>query len=514
MVITSTKKFKLNILAYFVSICSLVAQKNTAPNIIVVLADDIGVGDISKYRNIHSDNIILKTPNIDGLADQGMMFTDAHSPAALCSPTRYSIMTGNSSYRSLEPWGVWSGYAHPVIKPDQMTLGKLMKQANYNTAFFGKWNIGTSFAKKDMPNVMFKPTGEDIVTDADITKILFGPTQMGFDYSLTLPAGIQDAPYALYENDTWFKLGENSEIAMVDDEFLSKLNLKRDKDIGLGDSNWDPHKIGPVLAEKAVEYISKNANKEKPFFIYYCSQAVHVPHAPADKLNGVKVKGSTPSLHMDMIKELDLQIGMMVSELKKQGIFKNTVFIFTSDNGGLLGMKETMKSGHKVSDIYRGGKNQPYEGGHRVPFIVSWPNGIKKNQISDKPILGLDIMATIAAISNQKLSENVAQDSYNLLPILQNKKDATTHPYLMVQGGSAHDFIIIENGWKLIVNVDKKDKTNKTSKPIALFNLNDNIEENEAENFINHPKYKDKVAQLYEKYNHTRSSLIFTGKHD
>lgn len=491
------------------------ALKNKKPNIIVVLADDIGVGDISKYRRMHSDNIILETPNIDKLADQGMMFTNAHSPAALCATTRYGIMTGNSCYRSTHPWGIWSAYSKSVIKEDQMTLGKLMKQAGYNTAFLGKWHLGGSFAKKGNSNQPYYPekNGDLPELDVDITRILHGPKQLGFDYSVSLPAGIQSVPYAVYENHEWLKLKEDSKIAVIDAAYLSKLNLKLDKAVGYGDSNWDPHKIGAILANKAVDYIADNANKENPFFMYYCSQAVHVPHAPADNLDGKQIKGTTPSLHMDMIKELDVQMGMMVAELKKQGVYENTVFIFTSDNGGLLGDKKTIKSGHQVSDIYRGAKNQAYEGGHRVPFIVSWPKSIKRNQVSDKPILGLDIMATIAAISNQKLSKNVAQDSYNLLPILKDEKHAKTHPFLMIQGGSAHEFIIMEAGWKLIVKVSKKDNTNKTSTPIALFNLNDNVEENEAENYINNPKYKDKLNHLYKKYNDTRSSLVYTGNH-
>lgn len=493
---------------------SVNAQKSKRPNIVVVLADDIGVGDISKYRRLHSNNIILETPNIDKLADKGMMFTNAHSPAALCATTRYAIMTGNSCYRSTHPWGIWSGYAKPVIRENQMTLGRLMKQANYKTAFFGKWHIGTSFAKKGVPNVIYEPKkGKKPILDVDITKILYGPTQLGFDYSVTLPAGIQDVPYALYENDKWLKLKEDSKIDIIDAAYLATLNVKLDKDVGLGDSNWDPHAIGPILAEKAVNYIAENANKKDPFFMYYCSQAVHVPHAPTDKLDGKKIKGTTPSLHMDMIKELDVQMGMLVAELKKQGVYENTVFIFTSDNGGLLVDKNTRKSGHQVSDIYRGAKNQPYEGGHRVPFIVTWPNGVKKNQQFEKPILGLDIMATIAAITNQQLAEDVAQDSYNLLPILKNDKKASTHDYLMVQGGSAHQFMIIDKGWKLIVKVDKKDKTDKTSTPIGLFNLNNNIEEKESLNLVDNPKFKDKLDELYNKYEDTRFSKVFTGNH-
>ncbi|MDW7692573.1 arylsulfatase [Flammeovirgaceae bacterium SG7u.111] len=484
------------------------------PNVIVVLADDIGVGDISHYRRMHSDNIILETPNIDKLATSGMVFTDAHAPAALCATSRYSIMTGNSCYRSPFPWGVWSAYAKSPIADDQLTLGKLMMQAGYQTAFFGKWHLGGDFRRKDNPSKVYRTTKKTMPElDVDITKMLDGPPQKGFDYSFTLPAGIQDVPYAAYENGEWYPLQEGGKIVHITQAKMDEIGVKLDKDEGLGDNGWDPRLMGPLLATKAVDYIAGHSNKEKPFFMYYCSQAVHLPHNPPVELNGVKIAGTTPSAHMDMIKELDVQMGMMVAELKKQGVYENTIFIFTSDNGGLHVNKKTLASGHKPSDIYRGSKNTPFEGGHRVPFIVSWPAEIAKKQIATEPILGLDIMATLAAITKTKIEEGQAMDSYNLLPILQNKKKANTHPYLMVQGGSHHEVLIIDQGWKLIVQVDKKDKSDNTRTPTALFNLNENIVEDEKFNLIKDPKYQAKAQELFEKYNVTRNGKAFTGKH-
>ncbi|MDO6736344.1 arylsulfatase [Wenyingzhuangia sp. 2_MG-2023] len=495
-------------------ILSLQAQKHTKPNVIVVLADDIGTGDISHYRKMHSNNIILETPNIDKLANQGVVFTNAHAPAALCATSRYGIMTGNSCHQSPLPWGVWSAYAKSAFTPDQLTLGTLMQKANYNTAFFGKWHLGTSFREKGNPNKIYQERhGKAMELGVDITKIVGGGPQFnGFDYSLTLPAGVQDVPYAVYENNLWMPLQKDSKIDVITNQKMQKFNIHLDKDEGLGDSNWDPHLIGPILAHKAVNYIKENAKKEKPFFMYYCSQAVHKPHAPAKELNGVKIAGTTPSTHMDMIKELDVQIGMMIEQLKKEGIYENTVFVFTSDNGGLLVDKNTAKSGHKVSDIYRGAKNQPYEGGHRVPFIVSWPNTLKNHTIN-KPALGLDIMATLAAITETKIAKNEAVDSYNLLPVLKNPKSDDIHSFLIVQGGSGKQGIIIEDDWKLIVNFDKKDKTWMTRTPVSLFNLKENIEEKESGNLVNNPKYKEKVKELFDKYNHYRDTKTPTGKH-
>lgn len=483
------------------------------PNVIVVLADDIGVGDISHYRRMHSNNIILETPNIDKLANEGVVFTNAHSPAALCAPSRYAIMTGNSCYRSPKPWGVWGAYEESPIKADQLTLGKLMKQSGYSTAFLGKWHLGGDYLKKDDKNTIYRGPRYRPELDVDISKIIGnGPKQQGFDYSLTFPAGIQDVPYAVYENEKWMPLQSSSEITYISQENMTKIGVKLDKSEGLGDSNWDPHNMGPLLAHKAVNYINKHANKKDPFFMYYCSQAVHLPHTPSKELNGIKIAGTTPSKHMDMIKELDVQMGMLVEALKEKGIYENTIFIFTSDNGGLLNNKQTLASGHSPSDIYRGGKNTAFEGGHRVPFIASWPKSIKAKQISTEPILGLDILATLSAITEQSIQKNQAMDSYNLLPILQNEKNSTGHSFLMLQGGTGKELILIEDGWKLIIQVDKKDKTDKIRSPKALFNLNNNPGEVRTQNLVNSAEHQTRIKQMLTKYNTVRKNGVATNQ--
>ncbi|NRB52554.1 MAG: arylsulfatase [Saprospiraceae bacterium] len=480
------------------------------PNVIVVLADDIGVGDISVYRRMHSDDIVLQTPNIDKLAETGVVFTQAHAPAALCAPSRYAIMTGNSCYRSPFPWGVWGSYQESPIKPSDLTLGRMMKKANYHTAFFGKWHLGGDYYRKDQPGVIYRSPRNEPELDVDITKIIDGPNQKGFDYSFTYPAGIQAVPYAAYENGDWYPLGEDSKIGYISQENMSKLGVKLPKKEGLGDLKWDPHHSGPLLVGKALNYIRQKAGQQEPFFLYYCSQAVHLPHTPPAELNGIKIAGTTPSKHMDMIKELDVQIGMMVEELKRQGIFENTLIIFTSDNGGLHVDRKTLASGHLPNDIYRGHKNQAYEGGHRVPFIFSW-GGKLQGQTSADPVLGLDIMATLAAITETEITPQQAMDSHNLWPQIvgqaQNKDRA-----LLLQSGTTRDLILIEDDWKLIIKVDKKDKTDQTRKPIALFNLHDNPSENETDNLINSPAQQDRIEQMFRKYNETRKGGQPTGR--
>ncbi len=502
---------KKNILSIVLSIVGTIVFAQGRPNVIVVLADDIGVGDISQYRRLNSENIIIETPTIDKLAKEGIMFTDAHSPAAFCAPTRYAIMTGNHCYRSYAPRGVWGCYQPSPIEPDQLTLGFLMKQAGYKTSFFGKWGFGMDFARKDNPNTIYRGPRNKPELDVDITKIIDkGPQQNGFDYSFMYPAGIQAAPYAVYENGIMKPLNKNSEIVRITQKNMDKIGFKLDKMEGLGDSYWNPFNAGELLVNKAVDFIEKSSESEEPFFMYYCSQAVHKPHTPSKTLNGNKIAGTTPSNHLDMVKELDVQMNMIVNALKEKGVYENTLFIFTSDNGGLL-ISETIKSGHSSNDTYRGGKNQAYEGGHRVPFIAHWPNKIKSNSISNKPILGIDIMATLADLTNQKIDKNQAMDSSNLLPIILEGKDIEPHPFLINQSGTGKEAMITENSWKLIIKIANEDNFEENQKRIALFNLNENPSEIEEQNLINHPNYQDKVTHLLNTYNKTRYSKANTG---
>lgn len=486
-------------------ILSLTVYANNRPNVIVVLADDLGVGDVSYYRQLHSDNIIVETPNIDKLAREGVVFTQAHTPAALCAPSRYGIMTGNSCYRSRAPLGVWGSYEESPVKDTDLTLGRLMQSAGYHTSFFGKWHLGGDYYRLSNPTQIYRAPRSNHETDVDITRMVDGPRQKGFDYSFTLPAGIQDMPYAMYENGEMVPISDDSEVTFITQAMMDKINVKLDKEEGLGDSNWDPHLMGPVLVNKAVDYINNRSNQKEPFFMYYCSQAVHLPHTPADFMDGVKIKGTTPSAHLDMVKELDVQMGMIIKALKARDIYNNTIFVFTSDNGG-LNPAATRNSGHMSSSIYRGGKNTPYEGGHLVPFIVSWPDRFRHHH-TNSPVLALDIMATLSAITGGAIGEGQALDSYNLLPLLHRDASATTHPFLVTQGGTGQELIIIEDRWKLII---QSDRNGERREPIAFFDLNTNPQEKESQNLINSPEHQVRINAMLDKYNSIRDSKVST----
>jgi len=495
------------------------------PNVVFILSDDIGPGDIAAYhreRTGHKE--VIPTPNIDRLASEGIRFRNANTPAALSAPTRYSIMTGSNTYRCREPWGVWNPFdPMGTVPADQKTVANVMKDAGYNTAFFGKWHLGGKFNKLDSGVVY--PGGELWDDGWDYSEIVGAyPNSLGFDYSFELPNGIQGNPYTIYENGKWFPISKES-VIRVKSKTSPKNSIKR---YSKGDSNWETSKIGPLLSKKAAEFIEnhKKIQSGKPFFIYYCSQAVHGPQEPPADFYGTPVKGTTPSGHGDMIFELDLQVGMIVDALKKAAEYENTLIIFTSDNGG-LNVKEDKSEfysgdcssygfyaeallGHCATNGFRAQKGSMYEGGTRVPFIAMWPGVTPKGKVSDEPVLAHDLMATLYAVTGQDMPEGQAMDSYNLLPLLKDEAGAKGREFSLYQGGlpwpeeiNSLKYIIRKGDWKLIINSDNE---GNILDPFAFFNLKDNPYEVESKNFLRDPGQKERITEMYDYYKKLRST--------
>ncbi|TGV01859.1 sulfatase family protein [Flavivirga rizhaonensis] len=477
------------------------AQKRQ-PNIVVLMADDIGLGDLSYYQKLRKDKkITVATPNIDKLISEGMHFTDAHSPASLCAPTRFSLLTGNYSYRNQRPFGVWAPEANALIDSNGFTTSaRIAKAGGYNTAFFGKWGLGGSWVKEK---------GKKI----DYGYLNGGALSYGFDYACELPEGIQNKPYAFYENRKWMKLKPDSVLKELDANQTGYATSKKHKKRGgLGDSNWDPKQAGPILANKAVNYIHNQKENKEPFFMYYCSQAVHIPHEPPANFNGKTIAGSTPGKHGDMIYELDVQVGLIIEALKKTGVYENTLFIFTSDNGGLSFDVDMKRAGHDTSQGLSGSKGSINEGGHRVPFVAVWPGIVKPNSISDEPIVGHDVVATIAALANQNLDKTKVFDSANLLPLFKGESNVKAHHYLMHQSANGPTFALREGDWKLIMKSDIKKKTDDVGNltPIFLYNLKANLAEDESKNLVNNKKYAKLITDMMAKYQELRESKVST----
>lgn len=472
------------------------------PNVVLVMADDIGLGDISFNVRERGSNVLVETPNIDRLIAEGMRFTDAHSPASLCAPTRFSMLTGNYSYRNHSAFGVWKPEADSGIDTGGWTTSaRIAKAGGYQTAFFGKWGLGSSW----------------LTTPVNWEKQDGGALHFGFDYACELPEGVQNIPFAFYENQVWMKLGEDSVIKEIDADQTHYSTSKKHLDRrGIADSNWDPAQAGPILAKKGVDYIAKHA--AKPFFIYYCSQAVHIPHAPPVELDGVKIKGTTPGKHGDMIKELDVQVGMLVRALKEAGVYDNTLFIFTSDNGGLSWDKDMKAAGHDTSNGLNGSKGSIMEGGHRVPFIAVWPGKIKPGSVSDEPIISHDTVATIATLAGQPIDRSLVMDSMNLLPVFLGQEVKERHANLMHQAAGGPSLAIRDAEWKLIMKVKAPVKDFKFNaeamlaalEPVALYNLKDNLFEESLENLVLNPEYKPRVDAMFSRYLQLRKTHATT----
>ena len=484
------------------------AQKPTPnkPNIVIILADDLGFGDVSYYNeHIVNQKAHVQTPAIDELANRGMWFTDAHSPTSLCSPSRYAIMTGNYTYRSRQPWGVWGSFNPPVITAEDATLGRVAKAAGYRTGFIGKWHLGGNFQRADSDKIFRVSPQNGITENSDLTSIVKlknwasgNPRTAGYDYDFTLPTGVQGPVYLAYENSTWYPLTPKSNIIHLNEKSVQDAVFLSDKGPGVGDSAWNPADIYELLADKAATFITQSAKESKPFLLTYWTPAVHLPHTPPAEIDGQKIRGTTPSYHLDQVRVLDYEVKTIVAALKASGQLDNTLIIFTSDNGGLKDSKAAAV-GHSSPGQLRGAKALSWEGGHRVPFIVFWPGKVKPASINNNLINGTDIVATIADALGQSLNDKQAVDSMSFLSQIDSSAPKNTvrqSTYLQSSGARA-EVIYRKGEWKLIMATNRG-FTKFT--PVELYNLEKNPLELSEQNLVNQPQYHELCTRLLHEY--------------
>jgi arylsulfatase A-like enzyme len=409
------------------------AQK---PNIVLILADDLGYGDVSCYN----PDAKFKTPHMDRLAMQGTRFTDAHTPTSVCTPTRYGILTGRHSWRTKLQRGVLLQYAEPLIVPERLTLPALLKQHGYHTACIGKWHLGWDWPKSSPKAV------------PDFTQpIPGGPTARGFDYYFgtdvpNLP------PYGFIRNDRLVaqptgmkKAGDVSDVG----------NRTTTGPAGPIVPGWRFDLILPSLVKESVDYIGQRAADKKPFFLYLPLTSPHFPVVPSGKFRG---KSGVCDL-ADFIMETDDALGQVMAALDRHGLADNTILIFTSDNGPAKNSRTPLEdAGHNGSGPLRGKKASIYEGGHRVPFIARWPGHTPAGAVSGEIICQTTFLATCAELLGAKLPDNAAEDSYSILPLLRGGKPSQpTHPAVIHNPG-ARLFAIRQGPWKLIAMPDGKDE--------------------------------------------------------
>lgn len=416
------------------------ASKKSQPNIIYILADDLGIGDLS----IYNENSKIHTPNLDTMGKEGMKFTDAHTSSSVCTPTRYGILTGRYNWRTpLKQFVTW-GTSPMLIKDDRYTVADLLKQHGYKTANIGKWHLGLNWATKDGVKDYDHYTG--IKDKFDFDRIDYskpldkGANDLGFDYSYLLPASLNMPPFVYVEDDKLVKVPTGiSEQKRSQNPYAYWIK---------GDISEDfvHEEVLPVFVDKTISYIKENAQGDKPFFIYLPLPAPHNPILPLEPWKGK----SNINPYADFVLMIDDLMGNIFKAIKDSGIEENTLVVFTSDNGcaananfGVLKSK-----GHNPSYIYSGNKGSYLEGGHRVPFLVKWPEKIKANTVSSETICTTDFMATCADLVNYKLKDNEAEDSFSMLPIFNEEegyqREATIHH------SKTGIFAIRKGDWKLI----------------------------------------------------------------
>jgi arylsulfatase A len=410
------------------------AVRRELPSIVYIIADDMGYGDVSCLNpegKIH-------TPNLDTLAEQGMIFTDAHSGSAVCTPTRYGIITGRYSWRSRLKEGVLWGYSPPLIESERMTVASLLKKQGYATACFGKWHLGLDYTLIDGRLISEKGTDEQI--EVDYSKpIKGGPYDLGFDYFFGIPASLDMIPYIYIENDRTVEAPTASTKGATGYEFY------REGPIAPG---FKHEEVLPKCTQKVVNFINEQSKKnpQKHLFIYFPLNAPHTPILPTDEFEGKSGIG----VYGDFVQQCDWVVGQVMQALEQNGKTNNTLFIFTSDNGcsPMADFKDLAEKGHHPSYYFRGHKADIYEGGHRIPFIARWPGRIKAGSRCDDTICLTDLMATVADIVGTQLPDNAGEDSFSILPDLfgtasRPVREATVHHSV---NGS---FSIRQGKWKL-----------------------------------------------------------------
>ncbi len=378
------------------------AEAPPKPNFLVVLTDDVGWGDFPCY-NAGSK---LVTPHVDRLAKEGMLFTNAHTPAALCAPTRYSMITGNYPWRGRAPGGTWGFHVPSQILPGQKTVANLLKAAGYRTAMFGKQGFGGEHAKL--------PDG-----NPDFTKpMLEGPGAWGFDYSAIIPRGHQAQPLL-------FLVNELPEVGA--DKLVQGDTVQRGIRVDYSEPGWDHSLVGQRLLGHAEKFLDWHQSQDaaaggsSPFFMHFCSDGAHSPYVPAETLAGRALKGQTKMTeHTDMVMETDILLGALMGMLEKRGLLENTLVCFTSDNGGL---PYERGFGHDAVGGLRGKKSFIFEGGHRVPFLIRWPGKVPAGTVRDQFVGAHDIVPTMLELAGAPIPEDQCLDAVSLAPVLLGLQD-------------------------------------------------------------------------------------------
>lgn len=493
--ISSAGWVALSMLALAAPVLAADRPGESRPNIIVLLADDLGFGDPHCYNAASK----APTPHMDRLAREGTRFLDAHSTASVCSPTRYSILTGRYAWRSRLKLGVLKPWDPALIEPGRLTLPGMLREHGYQTAAFGKWHLGWTWSTADGQPP--KPAaGDDYRTRIDFSRpIADGPTTRGFDDFFGVVGNVV-SDSCLVENDRplFTGTGRAPFVTGVSRELLDP---------------WHDRNTMPMLTERVNWYLEQRAKspQKRPFFMYVAFTAPHSPILPYGKFRGITGQGDC----CDFVHQLDDSIGKVLHALDRHGFAKDTLVILSSDNGspgfadeGAPTGSVIAKYGHRPNGPWRGMKGDAHEGGHRVPFIARWPGHVPANGVCRETICLVDLMATCAAVVGAKLPETAAEDSHDLLPALLGQplarpvREATVHHALIGM------FAVRQGDWKLILGLGsggftlpQQIKPNPGDPPGQLYNLADDPAET-RNLYAQRPEIVARLAKLLEAYQH------------
>jgi arylsulfatase A-like enzyme len=468
------------------------------PNIVVIYADDLGYGDIQCYNPKRGK---IPTPHVDKLASQGMRFTDAHSSSGVCSPSRYTILTGRYHWRSRLQRGIVRLWGPPLITPNRLTIGGLAKKHGYHTACIGKWHLGWNWPIPAGKKKLFSSTGyrgkkNIVATDEHRTAwrevfskpISGGPLAVGFDeyFGTDVPNW---PPYCFIENDR--TVGIPSEYAAP--ELFIKNQASQQ---GPALKGWKLEPILPALGDRAAAFIQREAKTPKPFLIY---MPLTSPHTPLS-VNAQWKEKSKLNLYADFVMETDAIVGQVLGALEKSGAAKNTLVIFTSDNGcaPYIGVTNLEKMGHYPSGPLRGYKADAWEGGHRVPFVVRWPGVVKPDTKCDQLVHQADLLATFTEILGAKLPVSAGEDSFSLMPLFKGGTGPIREHAVSASIGGTPS--VRMGQWKYIPARGSGGwgKGGDQSQPIQLYDLADDL--GESRNLAaKNPKQVRRMKALLEK---------------
>ena len=487
---------------------TVVAAPLAKPNIVVILADDYGYGSCGCYG---ADGKLVRTPNIDRLAREGRRFTDANTTSSVCSPTRYSVMTGRYCWRTSLTHEVLGTFSPLHIETNRLNMASLLKAHGYQNAAIGKWHLGYGTADGS-PKWRTDYTAE----------LSPGPLDLGFDYHFAVPSNHGDLTGVFVENRFVYglrsgKIPDNMKVIVPDSDDFKTTYDATDMENPKGAANIldldaprrKNERVMKVLTDKATQWIERQP-QDQPFFLYFTPVTVHSPVTPDKDIAGQSAAG----LYGDWIHELDRSVGRILDTLDQQGRAKDTLVIFTSDNGGVKEPQnaeswqtQALNAGLAVNGPWRGGKHHIWEGGFRVPFVVRWPGQVPAGTVCGEMVSLADILATTAAIVGEKLpaANQGAEDSYNILPAILGKSGTQPLRPDMIVHSADGVFAVRKGQWKWIEGIPVEDIRPGARKARAaeyrpqLYNLQDDPGETNDVS-VAHPEVVQELAALLNRY--------------